>query len=119
LGAFAVSGLIAGLAGVLYARLYFFIQPQDFDFDTGLNGLIYVVVGGSFTFLGSPLGALLITALPEVLRFLHDYRTVVNGVVLLAVILFLPGGLVDLPGRLVVLVRLLLLKAARSGEIDG
>jgi branched-chain amino acid transport system permease protein len=100
LGAFAVSGLLAGLAGVLYARLQFFIEPQSFGFDLGLDALTYVIVGGSLTVFGSPLGALLITALPEVLRFLHEYRAVVNGLILLLVILFLPGGLVDVPARL-------------------
>lgn len=100
LGAFAVSGLIAGLTGVLYARLQFFIEPKNFDFNTGLDALTYVVVGGGLTFLGSPIGALVITALPEWLRSLHDYRAVVDGLILLAVILFLPGGLVELPGRL-------------------
>jgi branched-chain amino acid transport system permease protein len=105
LSAFATSGLIAGLAGVLYARLHFFIDPQTFDIGVGVDALVYVIVGGSFTFLGSPLGALLITTLPEVLRFLHGARAVVNGVVLLAVILFLPGGLVELPGRLLRLAR--------------
>ncbi len=100
LGAFAVSGLLAGLTGVLYARLHFFIDPKTFDFGVGLDALTYVIVGGSFTFLGSPLGALLITALPEALRVLQGARAVVDGVVLLAVILFLPGGLVELPARL-------------------
>jgi branched-chain amino acid transport system permease protein len=103
--AFAVSGLVAGLAGVLFARLQYFIEPKDFTFDAGLDMLTYVVVGGSLTFLGSPLGALLITALPEWLRFLQNYREVANGLILLAVILFLPGGLVTLPARLIGLAR--------------
>lgn len=103
LGAFAVSGMLAGLAGVLSARLHYFIQPSDFNFDLGLNALIYVVVGGSFTFIGSPLGALLLTALPEVLRPLQGVnngaRAIGEGAILLLVILFLPGGLIDAPGR--------------------
>ncbi len=100
LGAFTVSGLLAGLAGVLYARLHFFIDPKTFDFGVGLDALTYVVVGGSFTFLGSLCGAVLITVLPEALRFLQNARAIVDGVVLLAVILFLPGGLVEVPARL-------------------
>jgi branched-chain amino acid transport system permease protein len=92
--------MLAGLAGVLYARLFFYIEPNNFGFDTGLDALTYVVVGGSHIFLGSVLGAALLTALPELLRFLNNYRTVVNGLVLLGVILFLPGGLVDLPAVL-------------------
>ena len=100
LGAFALSGVLAGLMGVLYARLHYYIDPPTFGFDTALAALTYVVVGGSLTMIGSPLGAILITALPEWLRALNDYRTVVNGLILLAVILFLPGGLVELPSRL-------------------
>jgi branched-chain amino acid transport system permease protein len=104
LGAFAVSGLIGGLAGVLYARLHFFIEPSDFNFELAVNTLVYVIVGGSFTFLGSPIGALIITALPEILRPLQSApngaREIVEGAILLVVILFLPGGLVDLPRRL-------------------
>ena len=104
LGAFAISGMLAGLVGVFYARLHFFIEPTDFSFDLGLNALICVVIGGSYTFVGSPLGALLITALPELLRPLQGAssgaRAIVNGVIVLGVILFLPGGLVDLPRAL-------------------
>jgi branched-chain amino acid transport system permease protein len=100
LAAFALSGMLAGLAGVFYARLFFYIEPNNFGFDSGLEALTYVVVGGSHIFLGSVLGAALLTALPELLRFLNNYRTIVNGLVLLAVILFLPGGLVDLPALL-------------------
>jgi branched-chain amino acid transport system permease protein len=105
LAAFALSGMLAGLAGVLYARLFFFIEPNNFGFDSGLDALTYVVVGGSHLFLGSVLGAALLTALPELLRFLNNYRAVVNGLVLLAVILFLPGGLLDLPAVLVQIAR--------------
>lgn len=116
LGAFAVSGLLAGLAGVLYARLYFFIDPGTFSFGTGLDALTYVIVGGGFTVLGSPLGALLLTALPEVMRFLQGARAVVDGAVLLAVILFLPGGLAELPARLRTLARTLRERAARRRD---
>jgi len=98
LGAFAVSGLIGGLVGVLYARLHFEMTPLTFGFQQGVDYLTYVIVGGSFYFLGSPLGALLITALPQLFQFLQGARAILDGVVLLAVILFLPGGLVDLPG---------------------
>ena len=64
-----------------------------------------VIVGGSFTWLGSPLGALLLTILPNVFQFLQGARNIVDGVVLLLVILFLPGGLVDLPARSIATIR--------------
>lgn len=99
LGAFAASGLIGGLAGVLFARLHFQITPTTFGFSQGVDYLTYVIVGGSFTWVGSPLGALLMTVLPNVFQFLQNARNIVDGVILLLVILFLPGGLVDLPAR--------------------
>jgi branched-chain amino acid transport system permease protein len=99
LAAFAFSGLIAGLAGVLYARLHFFVDPKTFDINVGLDALVYVVVGGSLIWIGSPLGAFLLTNLPEWLRPLGDWRGIGDGLILLAVILFLPGGLVELPRR--------------------
>ena len=51
---------------------------------------------GTTAFPGAILGAWLITALPELLRFLKDWRTVFNGLVLVGVILFLPNGLLTL-----------------------
>lgn len=99
LAAFTFSGLIAGLAGVLYARLHFFVDPKTFDITFGLDWLTYVVVGGSLTWIGGPLGAFLLTNLPEWLRPLGGWRGIADGVILLAVILFLPGGLAELPRR--------------------
>jgi branched-chain amino acid transport system permease protein len=101
LGAFAVSGLIAGVAGVLYARLHFQITPTTFGFAEAVNYLTYVIVGGSFTWLGSPLGAGLMTALPNLFQFLQSARNIVDAIVLLLVILFLPGGLAGLSSRMI------------------
>jgi len=105
LGAFAVSGLVGGIAGVLWARLHFQVTPTTFGFTQSVDYLSYVIVGGSFTWLGSPLGALLLTILPNVFQFLQGARNIVDGVVLLLVILFLPGGLVDLPARSIATIR--------------
>ena len=53
LGAFAASGLIGGVAGALFARLHFQVTPTTFGFAEAVNDLSYVIVGGSFTWLGS------------------------------------------------------------------
>lgn len=100
LAIFVVSGMIAGLVGVLYAHLNYFIEPPDFDFGHALDALTYVVVGGSFSVLGAPLGAALLTILPNLLQFLQERRGIADGVILLLIILFLPNGLVDIPRRL-------------------
>jgi branched-chain amino acid transport system permease protein len=55
--------------------------------------------------LGAVLGSTLLSILPEAIRFLADYREVFNGIILLAVILFAPGGLSSLWRRGAVRVR--------------
>lgn len=90
------GGAIAGLAGVLYGHANFFIAPQDFGFARMEQILVYCVIGGAGDAIGAVVGAVLLTLLPEVFRFLHDYRDVTNGVILLAVVIFAPRGIAGL-----------------------
>ena len=92
----ALGGAIAGLAGALYAHASFFITPTDFGFQRMEQILVWCVVGGVTSPIGAILGATLLSILPEAIRFLADYREITNGIVLLAVILFAPGGLSSL-----------------------
>jgi len=101
----ALGGAIAGLAGALYAHSSFFITPTDFGFVRMEQILVWCVVGGVTSPLGAVLGAALLSVLPEVIRFLADYREITNGVILLGVILFAPGGLSSLWRRGTVRVR--------------
>jgi len=92
----ALGGAIAGLGGALYAHNSFFIQPSDFGFPEMERILVWCVVGGVTSPLGAVLGAALLSILPEVIRFLADYREISNGIILLVVIVFAPGGLASL-----------------------
>ncbi|HEY0393751.1 MAG TPA: branched-chain amino acid ABC transporter permease [Candidatus Elarobacter sp.] len=92
----ALGGAIAGLGGALYAHASFFITPTDFGFARMEQILVWCVVGGVTSPVGAVLGAALLSVLPEAIRFLADYREISNGVILLAVILFAPGGLSSL-----------------------
>jgi branched-chain amino acid transport system permease protein len=98
--AFVIGALLAGLAGGMYAHLNFLITPGEFGFAAAVNLLIYNIVGGTRAWYGPLLGAVLLTALPEVLRALGvtagPIRLFVNGLILLLVILFLPKGLMAL-----------------------
>jgi branched-chain amino acid transport system permease protein len=98
--AFAIGAFIAGLAGALNAHLNFIVSPGEFGFSAAVQILIYNIVGGTRIWFGPILGALLLTALPEVLRGVGvsagPLRMGVNGVILLVVILYLPNGLVSL-----------------------
>jgi len=91
--AFILGGAIAGLAGTLNAHLTFFIGPNEYGFDRGVEILTMTILGGINSLFGPVLGALIITLLPEVLRGLKDYRAVFNGLILVVIVLFLPKGL--------------------------
>jgi branched-chain amino acid transport system permease protein len=92
----ACAGAIAGCAGVLYAFTNFFLTPSDFAFGRMEQILVYCVIGGVTSPFGAVLGAAVMTILPEAFRFLHDFRDVLSGVVLLLVIVFAPAGIAGL-----------------------
>jgi branched-chain amino acid transport system permease protein len=93
--AFTLGAVIAGLAGALNAHYTFFISPREYGFENAVDILTMTVLGGISSLIGPALGATILTLLPELLRFLHDYRLAVNGVILVLVVLFLPTGLWD------------------------
>jgi branched-chain amino acid transport system permease protein len=88
----ALGGAIAGLAGALYAHAFYFIAPGDFGFPRMEQILVWCVIGGVTSPVGAVAGAALLSILPEVIRALADFREVTNGLILLVVILFVPGG---------------------------
>ncbi|HVA36809.1 MAG TPA: branched-chain amino acid ABC transporter permease [Candidatus Dormibacteraeota bacterium] len=96
---FVGSAAIAGIAGSLYAHENFFISPGDWGFGRMIDILVYCVIGGVSSPWGAMLGAAIISSLPEVFRFLHNYRDIVNGLVLLLVVIFAPQGIAGLWSR--------------------
>ena len=97
--AFVLGAVVAGLAGVLNAHLTFFIGPNEYGFDRGVEILTMTILGGINGLTGPVVGALILTLLPELLRGFKDFRLVVNGLLLVVIVLFLPKGLWD-PARL-------------------
>lgn len=93
--AFALGAAIAGLAGALNAHLTFFIGPSEYGFDRGVDILTMAILGGTGGLTGPVLGALIVTLLPELLRDFRDFRTMMNGAILVLIVLFLPKGLWD------------------------
>jgi branched-chain amino acid transport system permease protein len=91
---FVLSVVYAGFAGALYAGQVRFLGP-DLASENGTFDLImFVLVGGVGTLLGPLVGTFLVTWLTQSLQFLQDYRMVVFGPVLVALIIFLPDGIV-------------------------
>jgi branched-chain amino acid transport system permease protein len=93
LAAFTLGAFVAGYGGALAAFASYFIGPSDFGFSKAVDMLAYAVAGGVDALGGPVLGAALLTLLPEILRFMQNYRDVANGLILLLVIVFLPSGL--------------------------
>ena len=60
--------------------------------------LAFAVLGGTSTWIGPIVGAFVLSAMPEVLRDLRQYRGIANGLILLLAIVYLPGGLVNPAG---------------------
>ena len=88
LKAFVVSAFLAGMAGALYGLNYSVITASKFGFNTSINILVFVVLGGMGNILGSVISAAVLYVLPEMLRSLYDYRMIMYAVILIVVMLF-------------------------------
>lgn len=93
--AFALSGAIAGLFGALEAFHGYALDPTQFDFVFAISVLSYVVLGGRRSLAGPVIGAAVLVLLPELARPLEDFRMLIFGAVLIAVIIYLPKGIAD------------------------
>jgi branched-chain amino acid transport system permease protein len=105
MGALLASAVLAGLAGCLSAHVSSFIGPNEYGFEPAVTILSYALLGGIGTPLAPVLGAWLLTVLPEVLRAVGDLpgvgelRLVINGVIIVLAVLFLPRGLLPIRMR--------------------
>ena len=88
LKAFVVSAFLAGMAGALYGLNYSSLTASKFNFNTSINILVFVVLGGMGNILGSVISATVLYVLPEAMRDLEDYRMLLYAVVLIVVMLF-------------------------------
>lgn len=86
--AFVVSAFLAGMAGALYGLNYSTVVASKFNFNTSINILVFVVLGGMGNMLGSVISAAVLYVLPEMLRSLYDYRMLMYAIVLIVVMLF-------------------------------
>ncbi|MEM8794430.1 MAG: branched-chain amino acid ABC transporter ATP-binding protein/permease [Pseudomonadota bacterium] len=91
---FVLSALLTGLAGALFAPLNGFISPSSFPFFQSILFILAVVVGGAGTLWGPVVGAIVIVLLPEFLSDFAEYRPLMFGILLLAVLWAAPRGIV-------------------------
>lgn len=96
--AFVISSFFAGIAGSLFAHYVGNLNPSIFQFVKSVDVVIMVVLGGMGSIMGSVLGAIFVTVLPEALRPLQhligiDLRMVIYSLLLILMMILKPQGL--------------------------
>jgi len=91
---FAIGAGLAGLAGGLFAHHFSFVEAQYFSPLLSIYVLLFVLIGGTQTAWGPLVGATFFTLVPELLRVGGSWRYVVFGVIIVAMMIFRPEGIV-------------------------
>lgn len=94
-----LSGGLAGLSGALYAFMFLTLTPMQGGFDFVLLLLSMVIIGGAGSWLGAFIGAGLLIWLPEASSLAHRWNGVMYGVILIAIVVYAPGGLTGIIGK--------------------
>jgi len=100
LAAFTLAGAMGGVAGFLYAVLFGFVTPELLSWHESGNVLLMVILGGMGNLAGAVLGAFAFEAMREFFADITKYWQLLMGSVIVALVLFLPGGLTAIPGRI-------------------
>lgn len=105
LAAFTLAGTLAGLAGILAATQYGFVNPGMLGWHQSGTVLVTVILGGMGSLLGPVLGAFAIEILRHFLEEATSHWMLPFGVLIMGLVLLLPRGLISLPARLRALVQ--------------
>ena len=95
LSAFALGAMLGGVAGVFFAARQGFISPESFTFTESAVILAIVVLGGSGSQFGVVLAACVLVLLPELGRNFSEYRMLLFGAAMVAIMVWRPGGLLS------------------------
>jgi len=112
--AFAIGSALGGLAGTLQAPLVGIAEPLTYTLDLSLRFLMMVIVGGAGFFFGPFLGALVAVLLPEWLRFTEEYYLIIYAVLVIALLVYSPAGLLGIVDRALTARRTRVASAARA-----
>lgn len=97
---FAWSGFVVGIGGSMFAVLIGHLSPESFNLIELILEFAIIMVGGLASLTGSIIGAIVITALPEIFANWHGFQEMIFGLLIVIVILFMPRGLAGLLARL-------------------
>jgi len=90
--AFTVGAFFAGIAGAFWASYISYVSPDAFKYLDSVNILAMVILGGSASLPGSILGAAILVAGPELLRYVNEYRMLLLGLAIVLMMIFKPAG---------------------------
>lgn len=96
---FVIAAAMSGVAGAFYAHYVSFVGPEVFGFSFMISMIIMVLVGGKGTLVGPVLGPVIVVLLEEYLRDFKELRLSIFGLLVIAVVLFMPQGLVGALAR--------------------
>jgi branched-chain amino acid transport system permease protein len=94
--AFAISSIMGGIAGGLYALVSGYVNPDAFVFQVSVLLVTMCVAGGLGRLSGPIIGAAILTILPELLRPFAEYKELFSGIILLGFLVLMPRGLASL-----------------------
>ena len=97
--AFALSAFYTGVAGGLFAFVVGFLSPDAFDVFLSVDFLVMIILGGLGSVPGSIAGAAVVTVLNDSLAGFQNYRPLIFGAIMIACMLFMPGGLAAMARR--------------------
>jgi branched-chain amino acid transport system permease protein len=100
LAAFALAGGLGGVAGFLYAVVFGFVTPELLSWHQSGNVLLMVILGGMGNLVGAVAGAFAFVAMQEVFSMWTKHWQLAMGLMIVAAVLFMPGGLSAVPGRI-------------------
>ena len=91
---FVISAVFASVSGSVFAHYAAFLTPSEAGFVHSIELVTMVVLGGLASIFGAVVGAAILTTLPQLLTFLHDYEMLAFGAILMGVMIFMRRGLV-------------------------
>lgn len=97
---FAWSGFVVAIGGAMFAISVGHLSPPSFDLTELILEFAIVMVGGLGSLVGSVIGAVVMTALPQIFSSFPGFQELVFGILIILVLLFLPRGLASLLVRL-------------------
>ncbi len=95
LSAFAIGALLAGFAGAFFGAHQTFVSPESFNFQESATVLAIVVLGGMGSQLGVVLAAIILVTLPEFGREFSQFRMLLFGAAMVAIMVWRPRGLLS------------------------